>query len=245
MTTPTLAALAAPEGEQASLGAALRKADSRAMKLYDYFRSSAAYRVRIALNSRASRPRADVRPPAQGRAARAGLSGAQSAGTRAGAGARRRHGADAVAGDHRIARRDASVAAVAAGRRGRARAGARDRAADRCDIHPLNNLRVLRYLIGTLGLAKSRRTPGTGTGSTSASRRWRSAVAGRQRRAFCHGDAPTLADICLVPQLANARRFDIDMSPYPTLMRIEAACNALPAFAAPRRAAAGRRMKEL
>ena len=49
---------------------------------------------------------------------------------------------------------------------------------------------------------------------------------------FCHGDAPTIADICLVPQLANARRFAIDLSPYPTLMRIEAACLALPAFAA-------------
>jgi len=49
---------------------------------------------------------------------------------------------------------------------------------------------------------------------------------------FCHGDAPTLADICLVPQLANARRVDMDLSPYPTLTRIEAACQALPAFAA-------------
>ena len=49
---------------------------------------------------------------------------------------------------------------------------------------------------------------------------------------FCHGDSPTLADICLVPQIANARRFNIDLSPYPTLTGIEAACLALPAFAA-------------
>ena len=48
---------------------------------------------------------------------------------------------------------------------------------------------------------------------------------------FCHGESPTLADICLVPQLANARRFKVDVTPYPTLTRIEAACNALPAFA--------------
>ena len=49
---------------------------------------------------------------------------------------------------------------------------------------------------------------------------------------FCHGDVPTLADICLVPQLANARRVTIDLSPYPTLSRIDADCQALPAFAA-------------
>ena len=48
---------------------------------------------------------------------------------------------------------------------------------------------------------------------------------------YCHGDAPTLADVCLVPQMANARRFDIDVSPFPTLRRIDAALNEIPAFA--------------
>jgi glutathione S-transferase len=54
----------------------------------------------------------------------------------------------------------------------------------------------------------------------------------RETGVFCHGNAPTLADVCLVPQIANARRFNIDLSPYPTLTRVEAACLALPAFAA-------------
>ena len=48
---------------------------------------------------------------------------------------------------------------------------------------------------------------------------------------FCHGDTPTLADIFLVPQLANARRVDMDLAPYPTLTHIESNCRALPAFA--------------
>ena len=48
---------------------------------------------------------------------------------------------------------------------------------------------------------------------------------------FCFGDAPTLADLCLVPQLANARRFGVDVSAYPRLLKAEAAAKALPAFA--------------
>ena len=51
---------------------------------------------------------------------------------------------------------------------------------------------------------------------------------------FCHGDTPTMADCCLVPQLYNARRFDCDLSAYPTIAAIEARCAALPAFDAAR-----------
>ena len=102
-----------------------------------------------------------------------------------------------------------------------------------CDIHPLNNTRVLNYLTGTLGVTEAQKDGwyrywvDTGLEALETSLA-RDHATGH----FCHGDAPTVADICLVPQLANARRFAIDVAAYPTLTRIEAACMALPAFAA-------------
>ena len=101
-----------------------------------------------------------------------------------------------------------------------------------CEIHPLNNLRVLNYLTGTLGATDEQKN--------GWYRYWidvgfealeRQLAGDRETGTYCHGETPTLADVCLVPQLANARRFKIDVSPYRTLVRIEAACNKLPAFA--------------
>jgi glutathione S-transferase len=54
---------------------------------------------------------------------------------------------------------------------------------------------------------------------------------GRSAGQFCHGDQPSLADCCLIPQVYNARRFNVSLAPYPTLARIAAHCEALPAFA--------------
>jgi maleylpyruvate isomerase len=102
-----------------------------------------------------------------------------------------------------------------------------------CDIHPLNNLRVLRYLEEKLLLDQPSRDSWyrhwVEAGFESLER-WlcRDADTGR----FCHGSAPTLADICLVPQVFNARRFSVDMNRYPRILAIDAACRALPAFQA-------------
>ncbi len=100
-----------------------------------------------------------------------------------------------------------------------------------CDVQPLNNRRVLAYLDRDLGVdeAAVRRWFGhwtaLGLGPLEA-RLARDAETGR----FCHGDAPGLADVCLVPQVFNARLFDCDLAPYPTLMRVFEACMGLEAF---------------
>lgn len=101
-----------------------------------------------------------------------------------------------------------------------------------CDIHPLNNLRVLKYLTGPMGLDEAAKNAwishwhAIGLTALEADLA-RDAHRGR----YCVGDAPTMADCCLVPQLFAARRFGMDMAPFPTLLAIEAACLELPAFA--------------
>jgi maleylacetoacetate isomerase len=102
-----------------------------------------------------------------------------------------------------------------------------------CDIHPLNNLRVLRYLVRTLKVGDAAKTEWyrhwivEGFGALEAQLA-RDPAVGR----FCHGDSPTFADCFLVPQVYNAQRFDIELGPYPTIARINDACAELPAFIA-------------
>jgi maleylacetoacetate isomerase len=101
-----------------------------------------------------------------------------------------------------------------------------------CDIHPLNNLRVLQYLEGPLAQTASTRD--------AWYRHWiacgfaaleeilaRDASRGR----FCFGESPTIADVFLVPQVFNARRFSVDLSPYPRIVAIDTACREIAAFA--------------
>jgi maleylpyruvate isomerase len=107
-----------------------------------------------------------------------------------------------------------------------------------CDVHPLNNLRVLQYLENVLHHDKATRDMWYRHWvqlGFDAVERWlvRDAATGR----FCHGDSPTMADVCLVPQVANARRFAVDLGPYPRIVGIDAACREMAAFqgAAPER----------
>ncbi|MBB3764563.1 maleylacetoacetate isomerase [Sphingomicrobium lutaoense] len=100
-----------------------------------------------------------------------------------------------------------------------------------CDIHPLNNLRVLKYLKGELGVDEDAKD--------AWYRHWvREGFAALEEMARPHagaylfGDEPTLADICLVPQLYNARRFSVPVSDFPTLRRADETASGHPAFAA-------------
>jgi maleylacetoacetate isomerase len=100
-----------------------------------------------------------------------------------------------------------------------------------CDIHPLNNLRVLKYLTGPLGQpdeAKDewyRHWIREGLGPLEA-------MAAPRAGTFLFGDEPTMADVCLVPQLYNARRFNVPLDDYPHLLRADETATAHPAFAA-------------
>lgn len=98
-----------------------------------------------------------------------------------------------------------------------------------CDIHPLNNTRVLGYLRETLGIDEE------------GVQRWYAhwiaegfagleAVLQESAGRYCFGDTVSLADVCLVPQVGNARRYRCELGPYPTIRRIDEALAALPAF---------------
>ena len=117
---------------------------------------------------------------------------------------------------------------------------ARDRARVRaiaqavaCDIHPLNNLRVMQYLERELGVAADARSDWMRHWMAQGLEAIEAMLVGHPSTGdFCEGEMPSLADCCLVPQLYNARRFALDLSRYPSLLRIEANCQALDAFRA-------------
>ena len=200
------------------------------MKLYGYFRSSAAYRVRIALNLKGIAydqtfihlRKGDQRSAEYLQVNRQGLVPALvENGNILG---------QSMAICEYLEETHPTPALLPKDPLARARVRALCLAVA-CEIHPLNNLRVLSYL-------------GEGMGHDQPARdRWyhhwiaegftgleamlaQSPATGK----FCHGEAPTFADCFLVPQVVNARRFSCDLSPFPTIQRIEAACNTLKAF---------------
>lgn len=203
------------------------------MKLYDYYRSSAAFRVRIALNIKGLEVeqesvhlrRKDHRSDAYLAVNPQGLVPAlvDDDGTVLTQSLAIIEYLDETRPDTpRLMPTDAA---------GRARVRAISDAIA-CDIHPLNNLRVLRHIDLTFDTDEATRNEVwykhwiaegmagvegmlAGSGDTGE---------------FCHGDTPTMADCCLVPQFYNAERFGCDMSGYPTAARINTTCLALDAF---------------
>jgi maleylacetoacetate isomerase len=202
---------------------------SRAV-LYDYWRSSAAYRVRIALNLKG----VDYEQRAVNLAA----------GEQKGADFRAINPQGLVPlleiDGHRISQSlaiivylDQTIAEPPLMPRDPAD-GAHVRAMAMtiaCDIHPLNNLRVLKYLKGPLGQEQPAIDGWVGHWISEGFAALEAAARPRAGK-FLFGDSPTIADVCLVPQIYNARRFRVPLDPYPTLLRAESNALALDAFAA-------------
>ena len=198
--------------------------------LYDYFRSSASYRVRIALNLKGidyeHRPISLVQSEQQAPSYRA-LNPQGFVPMLEIDGHRLTQSLAIIVYLDQVHRDPPLMPADPA-------EGAHVRAlamAVACDIHPLNNLRVLKYLRGPLGVSEEakdewyRHWVAEGLAALEE-------MARPHAGAFLFGDAPTIADICLVPQLYNARRFSVPLTHYPTLRRADQTASAHAAFAA-------------
>ena len=100
-----------------------------------------------------------------------------------------------------------------------------------CDIHPLNNLRVMQYLEREFGTPQLEREQWMRHWISTGFAALEEILAGSPSTGeFCEGDMPSIADICLVPQVYNAKRFAVDLAPYPTIRRIADLCLTLEAF---------------
>lgn len=206
------------------------------MKLHTYFRSSAAYRVRIALNLKGIA--AELVPVHLLKDGGEQFAAAYDA-------LNPQHLVPLLEDDGLVLAQSLAIIEyldethpqpplLPADPRGRARVRALAQVIA-CDIHPIDNLRVLKYLSDRLGVSPGQKTEWyrhwVALGLQALERQLAGAP-GTGR--FCHGDTPTIADCCLVPQLYNARRFDCDLAPFPTLTAIAERCEALPAFEAAR-----------
>ncbi len=199
------------------------------MRLYDYWRSSAAYRVRLALNFKGlayEQIAVDLRQGAQRDPAFLALNPQALVPVLEDEGAVLTQSLPIL---NYLEERYPEPALLPKDLPGRCQSRA-IAVAIACEMHPLNNLRVLQYLERELGLDEARRMAwyrhwiAEGFGPLEAM------IAG-SAGAFCVGDAPSLADVCLVPQVYNARRYDCDLAPYPTIRRIDERCRRIDAFA--------------
>ena len=202
------------------------------MKLYGYFRSSAAFRVRIALGLKKldyETAAIHLRRGDQGRPEYRGLNPQGLVPALEIDGDRLIQSLPIVEYLDETHPEPPLLPADAAGR-ARVRALA---AIVACDIHPINNLRVLRYLHRDLGQDEAALETWYNHWIDEGFRALERLLADDRRTgAFCHGDQPGLADIAVVPQVVNAERYRLDMAPYPTITRIFETCMTLDAFAA-------------
>jgi maleylpyruvate isomerase len=199
------------------------------MRLYDYWRSSAAYRVRIALNYKGlayEQVPIDLRAGAQRAPEFLAINPQGLVPVLEDEGVRLTQSLPIL---NYLEERYPEPALLPKDAAGRATSRA-IAVAIACEIHPLNNLRVLQYLERELGLGEAQRLAwyrhwmAEGLGAIEA-------MLVRSAGTFCVGDAPSLADVCLVPQVYNARRYQCELEPYPTIRRIDERCREIEGFA--------------
>ncbi len=202
------------------------------MKLYSYFRSSAAYRVRIALNLKGLDY--EIIPVHLLRNGGEQLSDAYRRINAAGLVPTFVDDAATIGQSLAIVEYleevhpQPALLPIGAADRARGRAIAQSIA---CDIHPLNNMRVLKYLRNELGADEEAKNGWYRHWTEHGLRIVERLLADSPATGlYCHGDQPTISDLCLVPQVYNARRFDCNLDDCPTIVRIDAQCNTLPAF---------------
>lgn len=200
------------------------------MELYGYWRSSAAYRIRIALNLKGLEVRhhpVNLRTGEHREAAYRKINTQGRVPTLVD---------DGVAYTQSIAileyleERYPQIPLLPAAATDRARVRALVQLVA-SDMHPVNNLSVLQYLVETLGVNDEQKLAWYRHWVAEGFAALETMLVGDARTGrYCHGDTPGLADLCLVPQVYNARRFECDLAPYPTIVRIDTACAELEAF---------------
>ncbi len=199
------------------------------MKLYTYFRSSAAFRVRIALNLKGIAYEPVFVHLAKGEHRKPEYAGVYPQGllpTLVNDGEALSQSLAIIEYLEETHPRPALLPSDAAGR-------ARVRSLSllvACEIHPLNNLRTLQHLKRVLGQSEEQVNAWYRHWIADGFAKLEADLKRGGTGHFCHGDSPTMADCCLVPQVFNAKRYQSDLAPYPTVTRIFDACMRLEAF---------------
>jgi maleylacetoacetate isomerase len=202
------------------------------LKLYSYWRSSAAYRVRIALNLKGLEHEIEPVHLADGEQRDDAFLALNPQGLIPVL----RHGQRLIRQSLAIIEYldetwpGAPLLPATARDRARVRALAQIVA---CDIHPLNNLRVLQYLEREFQATAAQRDAWVRHWIALGMQTLEALITDHPSTGeYCEGEAPGLADCCLVPQVFNARRFGVDLTPFPNVLRVDALCREHPAFAA-------------
>jgi len=205
---------------------------SEQLRLYSYWRSSAAYRVRIGLNLKGLRyeivPVHLVRDGGEQHSAEFRIANPQGLVPVLQHGSRQLRQSLAIL--EYLDETWPSPLLLPAPARARQRVRALAQAVA-CEIHPLNNLRVLQYFEREWGVPQTERDEWVRHWVVEGFRAVETMLTDHPATGrYCEGDTPTIADCCLIPQVYNARRFGVDVEQFPTIARIEQACLALPAF---------------